>query len=63
MTSSSAGSRPESGDFLRGYLENLKKERVPGAGDSAMKGEVRDDIVGKVERDVLKVWYGWPRKS
>lgn len=55
MTSQSAGSRPESGEFLRGYLENLKKERVPDAGDTAMKGEVRDDIVGKVERDVLKV--------
>ena len=55
MTSSSAGSRPNSEQFLSGYLEGLKKEPIPGSGDSAMKGEVRNDIVGKVDRGVLKV--------
>ena len=55
MTSSSAGSRPSSGEFLSGFLEELKKERIPGSGDTAMKGEVRNDIVGKVEQGVLKV--------
>ena len=50
MTSSSAGSQRDSGAFLQGYLEKLKEERVPGAGDAALKGEVRNDIVGKVDR-------------
>jgi len=38
MTSSSAGSRPSSEEFLSGFLEGLKKERIPGSGDTAMKG-------------------------
>ena len=58
MISPSAGYQSED-QFLADYLERMKEKRVPGPGDTAMKGEVRNDIIGKVERGVLKVWYGW----
>ena len=54
MISQSAGSLSEE-QFLADFLERMKEKRVPGPGDTAMKGEVRKDIIGKVERGVLKV--------
>ena len=61
MTSPSAGS-PSEDKFLANYiadpsfqLELMKEQRMPGPGDEALKGEVRNDIIGKVNRGVLKV--------
>ena len=54
MISPSAGYQSED-QFLADFLERLKDKRVPGPGDTALKGEVRNDIIGKVERGVLKV--------
>ena len=53
MISPSAGYRSEE-QFLADFLERLKEKRA-WPGDAAMKGEVRNDIIGKVERGVLKV--------
>ena len=50
MTSSSAGSRPNSEQFLSASW-GTQERRIPGSGDTAMKGEVRNDIVGKVDRE------------
>ena len=54
MISQSAGSLSKE-QFLADFLERLKEKRMPGPGDAAMKGEVRDDIIGKVEDGRLKV--------
>jgi len=60
MTPTSAGSRPNEEDFLKAFLEQLKDQRVPGPGDEALRGEVRNDMIGKIQRGVVQVWYGWP---
>ena len=54
MISPSAGYQSED-QFLADFLERLKEKRMPGPGDAAMKGEVRDDIIGKVQDGRLKV--------
>ena len=54
MISPSAGYQSEE-QFLSDFLERMKEERMPGPGDEALKGEVRNDIIGKVNRGVLKV--------
>jgi hypothetical protein len=54
MISPSAGYQSKE-QFLADFLERMKEKRVPGPGDSALRGEVRNDIIGKVERGVLKV--------
>ena len=57
MKHQSAGShsKDKEKEFLGGYIEELQKERIPEDGDRAMRGEVGDDIAGKVDRGVLKV--------
>jgi hypothetical protein len=55
MTSPSAGSQSKEKKFLGGFIEELKKERIPEDGDRAMRGEVGDDVSGKMDRGVLKV--------
>ena len=54
MISPSAGYQSKE-QFLTDFLERMKEKRVPGPGDTALRGEVRNDIIGKVERGVLKV--------
>jgi len=55
MTRTSAGSPSKEKEFLGGYIEDLKKERMPEKGDRALRGEVGDDIAAKVDRGVLRV--------
>lgn len=57
MTSPSAGSQSDGKEkeFLGGFIEKLKKERIPEDGDRALRGEVGDDVSGKMDRGVLKV--------
>jgi len=57
MTSPSAGSQSndKEKEFLGGFIEKLKKERIPEDGDRALRGEVGDDVSGKMDRGVLKV--------
>jgi len=67
MTSPSAGSQSKDKnkekEFLGGYIKELQEERIPEDGDRAMRGEVGDDIPGKMDRGVLKVWDGWPQEG
>ena len=57
MTSPSAVSQSndKEKEFLGGFIEKLKKERIPEDGDRALRGEVGDDVSGKMDRGVLKV--------
>ena len=55
MTPTSAGSQSKEKGFLDNYIEELKKERIPEDGDRALRGEVGDDLSGKMDRGVLKV--------
>ena len=55
MTPTSAGSQSKEKGFLDNYIEDLKKERIPEDGDRALRGEVKDDVSGKMDRGVLKV--------
>ena len=55
MTPTSAGSRPNEEDFLKAFLEQLKDQRVPGPGDEALRGEVCNDMIGKIQRGVVQV--------
>lgn len=63
MTPTSAGSQSKEKGFLDNYIEDLKKERIPEDGDRALRGEVGDDVSGKMDRGVLKVWNGWPEEG
>ena len=63
MTPTSAGSQSKEKGFLDNYIEDLKKERIPKDGDRALRGEVGDDVSGKMDRGVLKVWNGWPEEG
>ena len=54
MTSPSAGSQSKDKnkekEFLGGYIKELQEERIPEDGDRAMRGEVGDDVPGKMDR-------------
>jgi len=57
MKPQSAGSqsKKKEKEFLGGYIKELQKERIPDEGDRAMRGEVGDDLSGKLDRGILKV--------
>ena len=57
MTTQSAGSqsKDKEKEFLGGYIQELQDERIAKEGDRALRGEVSDNISGKVDRGVLKV--------
>ena len=63
MTSTSDGSQVDSKNFLDEYVaknpERWIGERIaqdlPPTGDSSLKGRIRNDIKGKIQRGVLRV--------
>ena len=57
MTTQSAGSqsKDKEKDFLGGYIKELQDERIAKEGDRALRGEVSENVSGKVDRGILKV--------